>query len=348
MRFHFDFMGRRRIFYVVSGALLVVAVAGFFIRGLNLGIDFTGGTQLTARFAKPVTLTRIDATLSGAGVTDFVAQFIGTGQKEVIISMPSMPESERTAVFGDLTKSVGTYTIVSFTKVTGSFSQQVVQGGIIAVILAALGIIIYMMFRFDLRFAVAGIFAVFWDAFVSLGVVALLHFTVNAPFVAGVLTIIGYSINDRIIIFDRVRENMKKRQRDEPLADIVNLSLNQTLGRSIATATVVILAMLAILILGGDTTRDLSATVVIGVVFGAYSSILLASPIWFDWVTRIEAAQAARRQTRGTARPRAGQKAAALAMTEKEEAALAEAEESVRQRRPLPRTRGRHKSRRRR
>lgn len=298
MRYNIDFIGKRRLFYFLSGAILVIAVVSFFLRGLNLGIDFTGGTQLTAKFQKPVTLTSVNTALTDAGVKDFVAQFTGSGNTTVLISMPSVPEAQRTVIWNDLAKKVAPFQTISFTKVTGSFSSQVVQGGVIAVLLASLGIILYMMIRFDLRFAISGIFAVFWDAFVSLGLVALFHFKVNAPFVAGVLTIIGYSINDRIIIFDRIRENLQKRQK-ESLKEIVNLSLNQTLGRSINTATVVILAMLAILILGGETTKDLAATVVIGVVFGAYSSILLASPIWFDWLDRVETAAAEKRRTTG-------------------------------------------------
>lgn len=334
MRFNFDFIGHRRTFYLVSALLLLLAIVGFFAKGLNLGIDFTGGTELTARFAKPVTLTEIDSTLRSLAIPDYVAQYSGSGHRTVLISMPSMSETARNHVWAILAKDVGKFQTVSFTKVTGSFSGQVVRGGVLAVILASLGIIIYMMFRFNLRFALAGIFAVFWDAFVSLGLVALIHFKVNTPFVAGVLTIIGYSINDRIIIFDRIRENLTRRGKED-LKSIVNLSLNQTLGRSIATATVVILAMLAILILGGETTKDLSATVVIGVVFGAYSSILLASPIWYDWMTRVEAAEAAKRRDRG-GRPKAGAKSPGPAMTEKEEAALAEAEATVRERAKRP------------
>ncbi len=292
MGFHFDFMGRRRQFYVLSAVILVVALAGFFVRGLNLGIDFAGGIQMQVHFQKPVQLAAVDATLKKDGVTNYFVVYLGHSTQNVQISMPPVSETLRATVDHSLSRDVGPYSITSFTKVTGSFSSQVVRGGIIAVLLASLGIILYMVIRFDLRFAISGIFAVFWDAFVSLGLVALIHFTVNAPFVAGVLTIIGYSINDRIIIFDRVRENLKKRGK-ESLAEVVNLSLNQTLGRSIATATVVVMAMTAILVLGGTTTQDLAATVVIGVVFGAYSSILLASPIWYDWVSRVEAQEAA-------------------------------------------------------
>ncbi len=336
MRFNFDFMGRRRQFYILSAVILVVAVGGFFLRGLNLGIDFTGGIQMQVHFNKPVQLSAVDATLRKDGISNYFAVYLGKGDQNVQISMPAVSETLRAKVDQSLTKSVGPYTITSFTKVTGSFSSQVVQGGVIAVLLASLGIILYMMIRFDLRFAVAGIFAVFWDAFVSLGLVALIHFTVNAPFVAGVLTIIGYSINDRIIIFDRVRENLKKRGK-ESLAEIVNLSLYQTLGRSIATATVVVVAILAILFLGGATTQDLAATVVIGVVFGAYSSILLASPIWFDWMSRVEAEAAATAVRVGRA------------PAPKRQALVAdpEAEQAVRRRTPQNRGRGRKRRRRR-
>jgi preprotein translocase subunit SecF len=291
----FDFLKHRRLFYGLSAALLLVALVGLFVVHLNLGIDFRGGIVLDARFQERVRLSDVHSVLAHDRLGQAVVQYVGTSGREVLVNLPSLPEAARLKVEADLRQALGPFTTVSLSKVTGSFSAEIVKNGVLAVILAAAAIVVYMMLRFDFRFAVAGIIAVFWDAIVSVGIVALLHILVNTPFVAGVLTIIGYSINDRIIIFDRIRENLKARRKDETLAEIVNRSLNQTLGRSINTALIVVLAMLSILLLGGETTRDLAATVVIGVVFGAYSSILLASPIWYDWVAKAEAESAAKK-----------------------------------------------------
>jgi preprotein translocase subunit SecF len=285
----FDFLRHRTTFYAASLVLLLLALFGLFVVHLNLGIDFTGGTVLDARFARPVSLARLHEVLAGQHLGQSVAQYVGSSRQEVLLNLPSLTEPARLRLEAALRSHVGPFATVSLDKVTGSMSAQIVHAGILAVIVAAAAIVLYMMLRFDWRFAIAGIVAVFWDAIVSVGIIALLHVLVNTPFVAGVLTIVGYSINDRIIIFDRIRENLKARRAGESLADLVNRSLNQTLGRSINTALIVVLAMLSILVLGGDTTRDLAATVVVGVVFGAYSSILLASPIWYDWVTRAEA-----------------------------------------------------------
>ncbi len=301
---HFDFIGHRRTWFIVSLVVLVIAVGSFFVRGLNLGIDFTGGITYNLTFQKPVSAEQLRAVLDRQHVGNSVIQLVGTEtgstSRTVLIETPSLSEQARYNLQNALTSQVGKYQITGLNKVTGTFSNELVKAGVLAVLIASLAIVIYMMIRFDFRFALTGIAAIFYDAIVTLGLVALIHFQVSQNIVPAVLIIIGYSLNDRIIIFDRIRENMRLRKRGESLKELTNRSLNQTLARSIITALVVILAMLALLIFGGATTQDLSAAILIGVVFGAYSSILFASPLWYIWVDANERATAS--TTRRTAK----------------------------------------------
>lgn len=292
----FDFIGHRRTWFIVSAAVLLVALGGLFGRGLNLGIDFTGGITYNLQFHKPVSSQQIRSVLDRQHISNSLVQLIGTevsGRSQgVLLEIPAVSEQARYALQSTLSKDVGSYRIVGLSKVTGTFSAELVKAGILAVLFASVAIMLYMMLRFDWRFALTGIAAIFYDAIVTIGLVALIHFQISQNIVVAILIIIGYSLNDRIIIFDRIRENMRARKRGEKLADLTNKSLNQTLARSIITAVVVIVAMLALLVFGGSTTQDLSAAIVIGVVFGAYSSILLASPLWYVWVDAVEQQQA--------------------------------------------------------
>jgi len=293
---HFDFIGHRRTWFIVSLVVLVIAVGSLFLRGLNLGIDFTGGITYNLQFQKPVSAAEVRSVLQGQHIGNSVIQLVGTesGQtsRSVLVETPALTEHARYSLQTALQSHLGKYQITGLNKVTGTFSSELVQAGILAVLIASLAIVLYMMIRFDLRFALTGIAAIFYDAIVTIGLVALIHFQISQNIVPAVLIIIGYSLNDRIIIFDRIRENMRLRKRGESLLELTNRSLNQTLARSIITAVVVILAMAALLIFGGTTTHDLSAAILIGVVFGAYSSILFASPLWYIWVDRAERASA--------------------------------------------------------
>lgn len=289
----FDFIGRKKTWFIVSLVLFVITVGSWIGQGLNLGIDFTGGIQLDAAFSRPVSAESIRSFLGRAGYRDNSVVGVGSNGREYLINLPALSEQTRTTLFQNLSTAVAPFRTVSLDKVTAVVRQQLISQGIWSVLVASIGIILYMAFRFDFKFALTGIVAVFYDALISVGMVSLLRIQITSAFVAAVLTIIGYSINDRIIIFDRIRENLKLSPKED-LASLVNRSLNQTLVRSINTAVIVILAMLAILIFGGASTRDFAATMAIGVFFGAYSSIFLASPLWESWMQRerVRAAQA--------------------------------------------------------
>ncbi len=288
----FDFLGRRKVWFLLSLAFLLVSLGGLAWRGLNLGIDFTGGMTMDATFTHPVSTAQLRAVLSEQGLGGSAITLVGRSGREVLMNIPAIAEAKRTALNNALTRKIGSFQIVSLNKVTGVISQALVRQGVLAVLVAVLLIIVYMSIRFDFRFALSGILAIFYDVLVSIGLVALVHVQLTTAFMAAVLTIIGYSLNDRIIIFDRIREN-RKLMRKEPLAEIANRSLNQTLVRSVNTAVAVLLAMASILIFGGVTTRDFAVTMLIGVFFGAYSSIFVATPIWVSWCEWADRSRAA-------------------------------------------------------
>lgn len=303
-----DYIAKRQWWFYIAAALLAIAVASLLLQGFNVGLDFTSGTQLTVVFAHGVQLPAVRSALHALGVAKYLVVGTQPFGRGAIITLPVLSEAKRLAVQTGLASHVGHYTLVQLNKVSGTVAQSIITGGVEAVIAAAGLIVLYMIVRFDFRFALTGVAAIFWDAIVTMGLISLFRVEISAAFIAGILMIIGYSLNDRIIIFDRVRENLRLRQKGDSLAELVNRSLNQTLGRSINTAVIVILAMMAILILGGASTRDLAATVVIGVFFGAFSSILLATPLWYSWMQRDEtrslaAEAAAAAAARGARRP---------------------------------------------
>ena len=286
--YNFDYMRQRRVWFGIALALLVVSAVSLLVQGFNLGLDFTGGTQIQLSFAHAVpSSAQIGSLVSHLGYSKYTV--VGTGHHGLFLTLPTLTEPKYLAVVAQLAKSFHGMTVIQHNTVGAAVASAIVTGGIEAVLAAAVLIVLYMIIRFDFRYALTGIAAVFWDAIVTMGVVSILRIEITSAFIAGILTIFGYSLNDRIIIFDRVRENMQNRQRGQSLADLVNRSLNQTLTRSIITAVIVMVAMLCILILGGASTRDLAAAVVIGVAFGAFSSILFATPLWYSWVARDEA-----------------------------------------------------------
>jgi preprotein translocase subunit SecF len=286
--YNFDYMRHRRIWFGIALVLLVLSAASLLVQGFNLGLDFTGGTQIQLAFPGAVpAAARVGALMRHLGFTKYST--VATGVHGLFLTLPTLSEPRYLDVLKALATAFKGMSVVQHNTVGAAVASGIVTGGIEAVLAAAVLIVLYMVIRFDLRYALTGIAAVFWDAIVTMGIISILRVEITAAFIAGILTIFGYSLNDRIIIFDRVRENMQGRQRGDSLAELVNRSLNQTLTRSIITAVIVLVAMLSILILGGASTRDLAATVVIGVAFGAFSSILFATPLWYSWVARDEA-----------------------------------------------------------
>ncbi|AUW93468.1 MAG: protein translocase subunit SecF [Sulfobacillus thermotolerans] len=286
MRYHFEFVRHWKTWFVLSGLLVILALGAFFIRGLNYGIDFTGGTQMNLQFLRPVTVTQIDHVLDADHLNGSTVVFLGKGHDNVLITTPTISEHERDALLSQLSRKVGAFKEISTSRVSSIIGKQTEQRALIAVVLAVIAIILYITIRFEWRFALSGILAMLHDVIITVGLIALIHIQITEYFIMAVLTIFGYSITDKIIVFDRIRENLAVRKKNDPLDDLVNKSLNQVLVRSINTSTTVIIALLALLIFAGSSIRDFALTMLFGVIFGTYSSIFIASPIWLLWTKR--------------------------------------------------------------
>ncbi|MEM6453715.1 MAG: protein translocase subunit SecF [Acidobacteriota bacterium] len=370
-----DFMKYRRFFVIVSLTLLVVGAIELMIDGLNLGIDFAGGTQKTVRTTDPVAIDDLRDELANAGLADFqLQQFGNAAEQEFLIKTPVVEGSEEgsteimmaalnralnpdsdafdlnqrgtealaellydadpdglqsgdpaadaiaggaRSVYRELATAVmevrkankvissydqladvdmseaarqtiqsqtqlGSFAVLSTENVGPQIGEELRNKGLWAVALSLIGMLLYIWFRFELRFGVGALVAVFHDFTIVLGIYALVGYEFNLSTIAAFLTLVGYSVNDTVVIFDRVRENMR-RSRRKPLVDIMNESINQTLSRTILTSGTTLLAVGCLYLFGGEVIRGFSFVLLIGVVIGTYSSVFVASPFALLW-----------------------------------------------------------------
>jgi preprotein translocase subunit SecF len=306
-----DWLGNRRWFIGISVLLMLAGLGSAIVRqatgrqAFNLGVDFKGGTVVTARFKQKPTDDAIRSALTGKGVRDAVVQPVTDRPDTVLIKVPLEGEGQdgRTKVKEAL-NTFGTeaapgseleadqsaaYKIVG-TDAVGAIAGAQLRNKAIAVTLAALvGILLYIAVRFEWTYGAAAVIAVFHDVLVTLGFFSIFQIEISLNVIAALLTLVGFSVNDTIVVFDRIRENRKLHRRDT-LYKITNDSINQTLSRTVITNGLVFLSVLALVLFGGDVLRAFSLALFIGVVFGTYSSIAIASPIMVWWEQRLEAA----------------------------------------------------------
>ena len=305
-----DWLGNRRLFIGISLLLMLAGLASAIFRqatggqAFNLGVDFKGGTVVTARFKQRPHDEAIREALVSKGVNDAVVQPVTDRPDTVLIKVPLIEGQDgRTQVRDALTKfgteapatvELGADPNAAFkivgTDAVGAIAGAQLRNKAIAVTLAALvGILIYIAFRFEWTYGAAAVIAVFHDVLVTLGFFSIFQIEVSLNVIAALLTLVGFSVNDTIVVFDRIRENRKLHRRDS-LYKITNDAINQTLSRTVITNGLVFLSVLALVLFGGDVLRAFSLALFIGVVFGTYSSIAIASPIMVWWEQRLEAA----------------------------------------------------------
>jgi SecD/SecF fusion protein len=286
---HIDYMRRRYLWFAMSGAILLVGAVSLGVRGLNLGIDFKGGTQITFATPKPVPITDVRDEMKAVGHGDAVVQGRGSqtgaeSYKSYQIRAKSLKQAELTRVQNDLTNNVGA-TKFGIKNVSSSFGRQIAKDAILAVLFSLFLVVLYIAIRFDLKFAVPVILAMVHDVLITVGVYSVTGREVTTSTVAAVVSVLGYSIYDTIIIFDSIRANIPLMRRAS-FATIANVSLWETIRRSLATTFITLLPVASLLFFGGATLKDFAFALLVGVASGAYSSIFIAAPLLTIWKER--------------------------------------------------------------
>jgi preprotein translocase subunit SecF len=287
--FNIDWMGKRKLFAGLSIAFVIISLFDIFWNGLTLGLDFTGGTLVEVKFPEPVQPEAVRVVLERSGYQNGVVQLFGT-DRDVLVRMPPQAEGDQ-ARLGDqivevLRDNFGEVTLEQANFVGPVVGEELRDDALLAV-LAALGVVmVYVLFRFTRQFAIASVVALIHDVLVVLGFFALFHWTFDLSVLAAVLAVVGYSINDSIVVADRIRENFRLMRRATPI-EVVNASLNQVLTRSLITSGTTLLTLVALLIAGGEVIRGFALALTIGILFGTYSSIfVVASAVVFMKMTR--------------------------------------------------------------
>lgn len=285
-KIRFDILKRSKLWFAISLLIIIPGIFCMFTKGFNFGIDFTGGTIIEMEFQQEVTLPQVRDVLREYNLDNATIQLSGDvsnveASKDVMIRTMDLEENERKAVMARLKDEIGDYTVLREEKVGATIGGELITDALMATVISWILIILYVSYRFEWRFGIAAILTLIHDVLIVLSVFSFLQKQVDSSFVAAILTIIGYSINDTIVIFDRIRENQRLHfKRGGDLNELANRSIYQTLTRSLYTVFTVLFTTFALYFFGGDTTKDFSFALLIGFFSGSYSSIFIASPLW--------------------------------------------------------------------
>ena len=273
----FEFLNKMNIASSFSIMLVIGSIGLFFIQGLNLGIDFRGGILIEAQSSQTVDLAKVRSSLGRLGLGDMSIQSFGT-DRDILVRVQRQEGDEKAQIvaINAITSDLGSDFEIRRTEFVGpTIGAELAEKGVLAVICALCAIMVYIWFRFEWQFSLAALIALTHDVITTIGVFALTNFEFNLATVAAILTIAGYSINDTVVVFDRVRENMR-RYKSWSQPDILNRSLNETLARTVMTSITTALALIAIAIFGGAVLRDFALAMLWGVAIGTYSSVFIA------------------------------------------------------------------------
>ena len=279
-----DWLGKRKLFLGISAAVILVGMISLITKGgFRYGVDFKGGTVVTVRFQERPQVDQIRQLLRENGAADSQIQELRSGQNDIFIEFQGANEEDASAgrdvILGALNKGfAGKFEILSASSVGPKVGDDLKRQAVFATLYALGGILVYIAFRFEWIYGAAAVFAVFHDTLVTLGLFSLFNREINLTVIAALLTLVGYSVNDTIVIFDRMRENLKIRRRDD-LEIIMNDSINQTLSRTILTAGLTFLTVLALFVFGGEIINHFAFAMVVGIIVGTYSSVAIAAPL---------------------------------------------------------------------
>jgi len=290
----FDIASRGKLWFIISALIIIPGLICIGVKGFNFGIDFTGGTIIDLKFENPVTVSAVRDAIKPYGLDGATIQLAGSdsdiaSSESVMIRTADMEEEQRKEVMAGIKSSVGDYQVMREEKVGAVIGSELILNAVEALVVSWLLIIAYVAYRFEWRFGVSAVLALIHDIIIVLVVFSLTGRQVDSSFVAALLTIVGYSINDTIVIFDRIRENLRLHfAKNGNIYELVNKSIYQTLRRSLYTVFTVLFTTFALYVFGGETTKDFAFALLVGFASGCYSSIFIASPLWIYFKNRDE------------------------------------------------------------
>ena len=287
-----DFMGKRNLWYLVSGSMIVIGMISLAFKGVDFGIDFLGGTELVVRFQQPVSISDVRAAMDRIGYGKAEIKTFGT-DRDILIRTPE--QAEGTTVGDRIREGLKTsfpqnpYIGQKEDKIGPKIGAELRRGALMAVIASVIAIAIYVWVRFNFIYGLGALVALVHDVLVTLGLVSLCNgiivLEINQNMIAAFLTLVGLSVNDTVVIFDRIRENSRI-FKTMPLEQLMNKSLNETLSRTIITSGTIFIVLVVLLVFGGEVNRGFAFTLSFGIVTGTYSSIYVASAVALEWVNR--------------------------------------------------------------
>lgn len=291
MNFHFNIAGRSKIWFAITALSLVLCFASMAVNGFNLGIDFTGGTIIDLKFEKPVNVEEVRGVLKEYSLENSTIQLAGNiedGKSNNVVIRTYAIEDEqlRQNLMKSLETKIGKFELLRMEKVGATIGSELTKQAALALGISWLLMIVYVSFRFELNFALAAILCLIQDVVMVLGFFSFFHLELDSSFVAALLTVVGYSINGTIVIFDRIRENLRTYRKSDGLESLVNNAINQTLTRTIYTVGTVLFTTISLYVFGGDTLKNFSLAMTVGFISGTLTSIFLAGSLWLFFRTR--------------------------------------------------------------
>lgn len=280
----FSIVKNYKIFFSITIIFLLIGFGSIVTRGFNLGIDFTGGSIVDLTFENPVNVAQVRDVLKEHDMGNSIIQLENSDGKteanSVLIRTGVVEDTELRATMNDLQSKLGNYQIQRVEQIGATIGSELVQQAAMAIVLSWVLMIAYITFRFEFKFAIAAIIALIIDVLVVLSYFSLFQMEMDSSFVAALLTVVGYSVNGTIVIFDRIRENLKIHRRSESLGEMVDNSIWQCMTRTIYTVATSLFAIVSIFLFGGETIHNFSFAMLVGFASGAYTSIFLAGPMW--------------------------------------------------------------------
>jgi len=277
-----DFLKIRKHAYIASTILVLASIILMFTKGFNLGLDFTGGTAIQIKFKEPITSAELRKTLATVNLQDALIQEVGKGTNEFEIRV-GVKKGSSSEILAKVKKALnekykGKYEIRKVEFIGSIVGEELRKASIYSIVAVMFAILLYVGYRFEPIFAIAAVIPLFHDSIITLGFFSLLGEEVNLSVIAAILTVIGYSLNDTIIVFDRIRENMRLRGRKN-LVDLINQSINENLSRTVITSGTTLFSVIALYLFGGESLKGFSLALIIGIIVGTYSSVYVAAPI---------------------------------------------------------------------